>query len=228
RPAELYFLLNPDTVARPGAVGVLARFLRSHPRAGIAGSRLEYPDGRPQPAAFRAPGLLAELENALSLRPVSRVLRSASVLLPQPVNPIRPDWVSGAAMMVRREVFERVGLLDERYFMYFEELDLCERAGRAGFEVWHVPESRVVHLIGQASGIGRERRRRPAYWFESRRRYWVKNHGVAGAAAADAVRIAGTALHRAGLKVRGRPNWMPPGFLRDLVRHSVFVRGFRT
>ena len=76
-------------------------------------------------------------------------------------------------------MFDAVGLFDEEYFLYFEELDFCLQAHRAGFRCWYVPESRIVHFVGQASGVTGERaaaRRRPGYWFDSRRRLFVKDH----------------------------------------------------
>ena len=67
------------------------------------------------------------------------------------LNPAGVDWVAGASMIVRREVFDAVGLLDEHYFMYFEEVDFCLRARKAGWTCWYVPEARVVHLVGQGA-----------------------------------------------------------------------------
>ncbi|TVQ30761.1 MAG: glycosyltransferase family 2 protein [Phycisphaeraceae bacterium] len=229
-PPNFILLLNPDTVVRPGAIDAILEVMRSNPDIGVAGARLEHPDGEEQSAAFRFPTIMSEMEGSANLSPVSKLLGRWRVWLESQSQSAPVDWVSGAAMMVRREVFEEIGLLDERYFMYYEELDFCRRARRAGFEIWHVPASRIVHLVGQSSGltVGPERqKRRPAFWFRSRRWYWVKHHGYLGAAAADLTRIAGTAACRLGLAVRGKPNWMPPRYLRDLVRHSVFVEGFR-
>jgi GT2 family glycosyltransferase len=132
-------------------------------------------------------------------------------------------------MIVRREVFEAVGLFDDAYFMYFEEVDFCLRAGRAGWPCWYVPASRVVHLVGQASGVtdkAQSRKRRPAYWFESRRRYFVRNHGRVYAAVADAAWATGYALWRVRRAVQRKPDNDPAALLRDFIRHSVFLRGF--
>ncbi len=82
--------------------------------------------------------------------------------------------------MIRREVIDQIRLLDEGYFMYYEEVDFCKRAQKAGWECWYVPQSRVIHLVGQASGINSadtQPIRSPAYVFESRRRYFQKLHG---------------------------------------------------
>jgi N-acetylglucosaminyl-diphospho-decaprenol L-rhamnosyltransferase len=221
---ELVLLLNPDTIVRPGALGVLVRFLDEHPEAAIAGPRLEHANGEPQHSAFRWPTLLSELDAGLRLGTVSRLLSRWQVALPIGDEAREVDWVSGAALLARGEVFERVGLLDEQYFMYFEELDLCRRAARMGMRAWHVPEARVVHLVGQASGVNNPLmppRRRPAYWFESRRRYFRKTHGRVYAGAVDAARIAGCAVWRVRRRLQRKPDTDPPAFLQDLIRHSM-------
>ena len=122
-------------------------------------------------------------------------------------------------MMVRRAVFDRVGLLDEGYFLYYEETDFCLRARRAGWECWYVPASRVVHLVGQSSGVTdrhRPRGRRPAYWFASRRRYFERNHGPGYAALASAAWAAGFALWRARRRVQRKPGHGPGRAARGL------------
>jgi N-acetylglucosaminyl-diphospho-decaprenol L-rhamnosyltransferase len=226
--AECFFLLNPDTIVHPGALTALLQFLKDHPAAGIVGSRLEHRDGAPQPSAFRFHSFLSELENGARLGLLSRLLRSRIVAQPPADEPIRTDWVSGAAMMIRREVLEKVGLLDDGYFMYYEEVDLCLRAQSAGFECWHVPQSRIIHLIGQASGVNdpaRPKRRRPGYWFESRQRYFRKNHGRLYAALADAAWASGYITWRLRRIVQRKGDPDPPMLLRDFLRHSILLGG---
>lgn len=226
---QYVLLLNPDTLVRPKALEALVEFMDRHPDVGIAGSRLEDPDGTPQRSAFRFHSVVNEFEGGLRFGPVSRVLTKHVVAPDVSAVPVRTDWVAGASMIVRRDVFEAVGLLDEQYFMYFEEVDFCLRASRAGFPCWYVPDSRVVHLVGQASGVTdptRRRKRRPAYWFESRRRYFVKNFGRTYAAAADAAFMASFATWRARRKVQGKPDTDPDRMLGDFAQHSVFAKGF--
>lgn len=231
---EFILLLNPDTVVRPGAIHELLKFMEANPAAGLAGSRLEDPDATPQQSAFRFPSVRSEFETTIRFGPVSRLLKNKLVALPVSDTPHRCDWLAGASLIVRREVFDAVGPLDTDYFMYFEETDFCLAAQRAGFQAWYVPASRVVHLVGQASGVtvkndtAKPAKRRPAYWFESRKRYFVKNHGKRVATLADAVWIVGFALWRTRVKVTGRPDRDPEKLLSDFVRHSVFRRGFKT
>ena len=232
-PPRFVWLLNPDTVVRPGALEQLLAFMQQHPAAGLAGSRLEDPDTTPQASAFRFPSLLNTFESTLRLGPVSRLLNNRLTAMPIRDEPHRADWLAGASLLVRREVLQAVGPLDAGYFMYFEETDFCLAARRAGFECWYVPTSRVVHLVGQASGVtakhsaAQPAKRRPRYWFDSRKRYFVKNHGRLGAALADAAWIAGFAAWRLRVNLTGRrhdPD--PPRMLADFIRHSVFVSGF--
>lgn len=215
---DYLMLLNPDTVCAPAAIRSLVDFMESHPRAGIAGSRLENAEGRVECSAHNAPSPLGELESTAGVGLLSRVLRRHAVSPPARGEAHECDWVSGASLMVRRPVFERVGLLDEGFFLYFEEVDFCLRARRAGWEVWFVPGSRVTHFEGAATGIGSARRRRPGYWYDSRRRFFVKHFGVGGLVLADALWALGRLLFlmRAALRRRGASS-DPRRFAFDLL-----------
>lgn len=228
-PPEYVMLLNPDTVARPGAVEILWRFLQEHPEVGIAGSRLEDEDGTQQHSRFRFPSFWSEVDSLLSFGPVSRLLRRHAVADPLAPRSEQVDWLSGASMMVRRAVFERLGPLDEEYFMYFEELDFCLHARRAGWICWFVAESRVVHYIGRSSSVDHTNsaaRALPGYWFRSRRRYWVKNHGLAFALWLDSVALACDALRRARMFLTRQPDRKPANFARGVLSMGL-SRGAR-
>jgi len=121
---EYVLLLNPDTVVRPGAVRELVAFMDAHPKAGVAGSRLEGLDSTAQRSAFRFPNLAAEFDAGFRLGLVSRLLARRLVAPPVRDETHRTDWVCGASMILRRKVFEDVGLFDERFFLYSEETDL--------------------------------------------------------------------------------------------------------
>jgi N-acetylglucosaminyl-diphospho-decaprenol L-rhamnosyltransferase len=213
-------LLNPDTVARSGSIRALSDFLDSHPGVGIAGSCLENAAGGAECSAHNAPSPLGELVSGASLGLLSRVLRRHVVTPPMRDSAHECEWVSGASLMVRREVFESIGLLDEGYFLYFEEADFCLRARRAGWQVWFVPASRVVHLEGASTGITDTSRRRPRYWYDSRRRYFIKHFGAAGLVLADALWAVGTAslaLRRFLRLGAGGNERHPQRFARDLL-----------
>jgi hypothetical protein len=226
---DFVWLLNPDTIVRPGALVSLLEFLQSHPQAGLAGSRLEDPDGTVQRSAFRFPSLPAEVDNGLRLGLATRLL-ARRVVAPEPPGEATPtDWLSGASLMIRWAVIQEIGLLDEGYFMYFEETDFCRRAYRAGWRCWYVPQSRVVHLVGQASGInaGQQNKRRADYWFHSRRRYFLKHLGKIRTAAADGLFMIGFATWRLRRRLQKKADPDPAMFLSDFARWSVWRRGFR-
>ncbi|MEG4574051.1 glycosyltransferase family 2 protein [Microcoleus sp. N3A4] len=227
-PPPYFLLLNPDTVVRPGALKALVDFMDTHPEAGIAGSRLEDPDGTPQQSAFRFHTLASEFDFGWRLGIVSKLLARWAVAPPVPQETCQTDWVAGASAIVRRQVFEAVGLLDEVYFMYYEEMDFCLQANKGGWSCWYVPESRVVHLVGQSSGVNNFKprtKRLPQYWYDSRRRYFVKNYGWLYTALADLFWASGFVFWRMRRVVQRKPDTDPPNMLSDFMSNSVFFKG---
>lgn len=227
---EYCLLLNPDTLVRPGAVKILLEFMDAHPEAGIVGSRLEDPDGTPQGSAFRFHSILGEFDGRLRLGLLTRALKPFVMAPGISDVPTRTDWVAGASMLIRRAVFEQIGLLDEGYFLYFEEVDFCLRAFRAGWSCWYMPQSRVVHLVGQSTGVTNPKsryNRLPQYWFDSRRRYFLKNYGPVYALAVDCVWFFGHLLWEIRRFLQRRPRVDPAAIFGDYARNSVFSRGFR-
>jgi N-acetylglucosaminyl-diphospho-decaprenol L-rhamnosyltransferase len=225
-PPRYVLLLNPDTIVRPGAIRALVAFLEGRPDVGIAGGRLEDPDGTPQRSAFRFPSVLGELEGGLRLGPVSRVLARWVTAPDVPAGPEPIDWVAGACMIIRREVFEAIGLMDEGYFMYFEEVDFCHRARRAGWPCWYSPAAHVVHLVGRSSGVTdprAARQRRPGYWFHARRRYFLNNHGRAATVLADLAWSLGYASFRLRRLVQRKPDTDPQWMLWDFIRYNFLL-----
>lgn len=221
---EAFLLLNPDTYVHPGAVAALAAFLAARPDVGIAGSRLEDEDGTVQHSRFRFPGVLNALDEGCQFGPVHRLLRRWATCPPLADAPHRVDWLSGACMLVRRDVFARVGPFDEGFFLYFEELDFTRRAHALDIASWQVPASRVVHLVGRSTGVTvRDRRppRLPAYWFASRARYFRKHHGRLYRLAVDLAFIGGRLFGETLRAARRRPANAPPRLLRDFARHLI-------
>jgi N-acetylglucosaminyl-diphospho-decaprenol L-rhamnosyltransferase len=222
---DLVWLLNPDTIVLEGALQSLERHMRENPSVGIGGSRIVNLDGSTRLSAFRFPSALGELESIMSLRLASRVLRRFVIAPPAPSQATRVDWVSGASMMVRAPVFAQIGLLDEDYFMYFEETDFCLRAARSGIECWYLPEGRIVHLVGKSSGVtgtARSKKRRPGYWFASRGRYFRRNLGSAAFHAANLLWLLAYPLGSLLLAVRGRKRDDPPLLWWDFLRFNYF------
>lgn len=213
------WFLNPDTYVRPGALEALVSFLATHPEAGIAGSRLEDPDGTPRSFGFRAPRPWREFFRGARLGVLDRLVPQAAVKIEDLRSSRRVDWVTGASFMVRREVLDRIGLMDAGYFLYFEETDLMTRACAAGYEVWHVADSHVVHLAGQATGVRTGRQEQGPeplsdIWLASRRRYMRKHFGRFGPARANLFFLAGDLVYRAHRRLRGRMIHDPPRMWR--------------
>lgn len=215
------FLLNPDTEVRAGAIAALVQFLEAHPEAGIAGPSFETGAGSDWKIAFRFPTLLGELEQGLQLGVATRLLGRWAVVRYMGEHREAVDWISGSSMMIRPEVFAAVGGLDENFFLFFEETDLCRRARSAGYTTWYVPESRVMHIGGATT---KTQTRLPPCWFESRRRYFAVTHGLARAMLIDLVAVSAHLLGAAKRLVQGRQHGGRPRFIRDLLHHSVLWR----
>lgn len=195
RPPDYILLLNPDTVARPAAIEALISFMDVHPEVGIAGSRLQNRGGGFDCTAHNVPSPLGELDGGARLGILSRVLHRYVVTPPMRDLEHQCDWVSGASMVVRRQVFHEIGMLDEGYFLYFEEADFCCRAKTAGWQVWYVPQSVVLHLQGASTGIRSTKVRLAEYWYGSRLRFFIKHYGIGGLVLADILWTVGRATY---------------------------------
>lgn len=180
---SMVLLLNPDTEVAPAAVSRLVRHLEGRPRAGAVGPLLRNTDGSVQGSRRRFPttrvGLLEStpVEWHWSGNPTAARYRMADV---SPGAAQSVDWVTGAAILLRSRALTEVGLFDESFFMYSEELDLCYRLHRAGWEVRFEPAAEVVHHEGRSSDQAVAARHRRFH--RSRVRYFRKHHGRAAAA----------------------------------------------
>jgi N-acetylglucosaminyl-diphospho-decaprenol L-rhamnosyltransferase len=214
-----FYVLNPDATIDPGALRGLLAFMDSHPAAGLLGNTVRN-QGADVVRAFRFPSVLGELVGKAGLGPLTRLLRRYAVPM-SPTESCEVDWVSGVSMLFRGEVFSAAGFFDEGFFLYFEEIDLAKRVHAAGWKVYFVADVGVNHVGGLSTGFKDESRRMPRYWFESRRRYFVKNHGRFYSAACDAAWLLGHGIFktRAGLSRRSDSGRAKVG--RDFVRYSL-------
>lgn len=173
-PGELVLLLNPDTVVAPPAVDRLVEALATTPDAAAAGPRLVDADRRAELSFGRAISPTAELRQKLlmagyawNVGPVVRLVERWTRM------PGDREWLSGACLLLRRLDLEAVGLLDERYFMYYEDVDLCVALRQRGRRVLFVPDAEVQHLRGRSGGHNPELERRRR---ESQLAYYRKHH----------------------------------------------------
>ena len=164
---EFVVLANPDAVPQPGAVAALAEFARAHPKCGIAGPQMLYPDGRWQPSRRRFPTVLGTLVRRTPLRLVARPFerqRRHYLLDERPDEPVEADWMLAAFLLLRRTMLDEIGGLDPGFRMYGGDIDLCYRAAKAGWERWYVPAAIVHHAYDRASDRAFLTRRTLWHW----------------------------------------------------------------
>ena len=137
--------VNPDAVAQPGAVAALRDFMATHERCGIAGPRMVFPDGTPQPSRRRFPTVGGTIVRRTPLRKVVPQQHHFHLDEAPPTEPVETDWMLGGFLLLRRRMVEELGGFDEGFRLYGEDIDLQYRAMRAGWERWYVPAALVVH-----------------------------------------------------------------------------------
>jgi GT2 family glycosyltransferase len=199
--APLVLFLNPDAVPEPGAIALLGEVVGRDVRLGAVGARLVDPRGETTAAAAGSePGLRSAAGHFLLLSRLPLVGRWFPPLqLSDAAQPARVDWVSGGAMVVRREAFSAVGGFDERYFLYMEDVDLCRRLREAGWRVAYEPGAAVRHAIG-----GSQPEDQPSRWYRAFHRYIVERRGGIAARVTAAMAAVGMALRWLAYR-RGRP-----------------------
>jgi hypothetical protein len=142
---DAVLIANPDAVAEPGAVAVLGDFMDAHPRCGVAGPRMVYPDGSPQPSRRRFPTVRGTIVRRTPLRKVVGQDHHLHQDEEAPGGPVEADWMLGGFLLLRRAMLEELGGLDEGFRLYGEDIDLQYRAKLAGWERWYVPGAVVRH-----------------------------------------------------------------------------------
>jgi N-acetylglucosaminyl-diphospho-decaprenol L-rhamnosyltransferase len=201
-------LANSDAVLRPGALRSLGELLAREPSVGLVGPALEWPCGTPQASCFQDISPLSELVTAARTGPLSRLLPRGEVAIHEPSPTARIDWISFACVLIRREVITSVGVMDDGFFMYFEDVDYCRRARAAGWRIAYVPLARVVHLRGGRSPDefdAHQRQRRPAYYYRARARYLAKYYGRTGPWLGNACWLLGRGVSLARESVAEKP-----------------------
>ena len=143
--AELLVAANPDAIPEDGAVGVLRTFMEEHPRCGVAGPRMVFPDGGWQPSRRRFPTVTGTVVRRTPLRLLVPQRRHFHLDEAPPEEPVPADWMLGGFLMLRRAMLDELGGFDEGYRLYGEDIDLAYRAMRAGWERWYVPAAVVRH-----------------------------------------------------------------------------------
>lgn len=183
RLSDYALLLNSDAVLCPDFFERLSEAITNRPDAGLIAPQIETEDGTPQVSCFRFASWKSEIVRAAASAPVTRLLRRAVVALPAPVDPAEVEWVSFACILLNRRMIDAIGLMDEGYFLYFEDAEYCLRARRNGWSIALAPAARAVHFRGGSGPVKKlqaERKRVPAYFYASRSRFFGHRYGRFG------------------------------------------------
>lgn len=186
--AEYYLLLNSDTIVRPGAIQSLLDAAYQNPEAGMISPRLEWEDATPQESCFRFHTPISELIASASTSFITKLFSKYVVAQPVVERTDFYQWTSFACVLIRAEVLEQVGLLDDEFFMYFEDVEFSYRTVSAGWKILNIPYAHVVHLRGGSSPLKSQaklRKRLPRYFYESRTRFFYLLYGRSGLLAAN-------------------------------------------
>jgi N-acetylglucosaminyl-diphospho-decaprenol L-rhamnosyltransferase len=175
--SEFVLLVNPDARVVAGTLERFLKVARDRPAAGAIGALTRNPDGTIYPSARRVPTLLQGAAHTLlgSLWPQNPLSRAYRIADWDRLSERRVEWVSGSSVLLRRDALDQVGLFDERFFMYVEDMDLCTRLRAAGWEVWFSPELEIEHVGGTATA---GKRRMTLEHSRSIYRYFVKHQSA--------------------------------------------------
>lgn len=217
---DLLLLLNSDTELLPGALRALQAAFAATPQIGITGAQLYFPDRRPQWSGGREPSLLWLFGLASGLPPLLARLRSAPATAAPPERDV--DWVTGAALAMRREVWERCGPLDEGFRFYAQDLDLCRRAAAAGWRVRILRDFGVLHHHGATIGdrAGSVERQNPECLWADLLRWAARARGERWARRARRALLLGASLRLTARRLL----WIPlPAARRPAYRQATAV-----
>ena len=228
KPPSYFYLINPDAVPDHGVVATFLNFMVAHPQVGIVGGALHDEQNNFQASTFRFPSLLSEIDWFLKLGIVTKLLRNYRVPMEAtPTQATAIDWVTGANMVIRREVIEQVGCFDETFFLYWEEVDLCRRVRNAGYEIYFVPNAAVLHIGGVTTGMASfSKKRLPAYWFKSRAHYLRKTFGPGRLVVFNLIAVSCISLRRLRQYLLG-PEIKSPYLWRDFIRYNFFPKRYQ-
>ena len=191
-------LLNPDAFVKPSAIDNSIAFMDSHPQCGLCGGRLVKPDGSLDPSARRFPNFLAKFFTISGLRsrfPHSKLFSRHEFGNFDHNSVMEVDWVPGTFTLYRREMLEKTGLFDERFYIYYEETDLCLNAKKQGWKVYFIPDAEVIHVGGASSKTRKDQKfdagasqvlkfRMRSEWL-----YFRKNYGLGAVLANSGVEL---------------------------------------
>ena len=186
---RLMMMLNPDTIVHPGALREMVDFADAHPQAGMIAPRLLNPDGTLQHNTFRFPDLRQAFYGFFErLTPLDSLQNGRYP--PEDYERVREvEHILGAALLFRRELYDRLPGMDEQFGIYFEETDWCYRARKAGWTLWYTPTASLTHLGGHSTGQNPEKS--SAQFYRSQAYFYSKNYGATRYMLLKCVTVAG-------------------------------------
>lgn len=225
-PPGYIMLLNPDCTIERHAVTVLRDEMAAYPHCAIVGSQLFNPDGSWTGSAFRFPTLGREFLRGARVSFLGRLLGISPTLITSESS-CEAEWVTGASCLLRTRALNEVGLFDEGFFLYFEEVELMHRLQKAGWSIRYAPSSRVFHIGGASTGLREGKALTapsfPLYWFESRRRFFTLAYGPFKAWVAGIFWISGAFIGQAvGLIRPSRADPSAMADMKQMLRHGLW------
>ncbi len=195
---DYFYLLNPDAVPESGAIEEAVKQAKDRFDCCIVGSQMLDEEGNKAASAFRFPSIISEFNRGAHVGLVDRFFPQASLVLPTNNTTVMCDWVCGAGFLIPIKTYEQLGEMDEKYFLYYEEVDYMKRARKLGIPVLVTSESKVVHIAGVSTGIvgGKVKKSSiPVYWYQSWHRFFFKNHSKSKALMCGVAWIAGRIIN---------------------------------
>ncbi|MFK5970531.1 MAG: glycosyltransferase family 2 protein, partial [Candidatus Marithrix sp.] len=197
--SKYYLLLNSDTLIIQGSISKLVKTALEHKDAGLITPKLEWPNTNPQISCFNNLSPISEFISSAKTGFFTKLLNQYNIPIPLSEEITYPKWSSFACVLIKKEVFDDIGLMNDGYFMYFEDAEFCYRANKAGWVTLNQPSSRVVHLRGGSSPVKENtklKKRLPRYYYESRARYFYQLYGWIGLTLANVLWSTGRLLSK--------------------------------
>ena len=222
-PPEYFYFLNPDAKPKPGALEAFLSFMDTNPKVGIAGGLLCNEEGTIETSLFRFPSFLGEVESSISLGVVSKALSNYNLVLETPTQPKAVDWVAGTSFIARSSALQKAGTFDENFFLYWEEIELCYRVIKSGYDVYAIPGAIVEHTGGVSTGMHNPLKRIPDYWFASRSYFFEKTGLVKNMFLLNITVTLCLIIWRTHQALRGR-QLDNPHYVRDFISYNFLSK----
>lgn len=210
--AKYYLLLNSDTIVKEYAIERLMASIQSNSKVGLVTPALHSENGEIQDSCFRYMTPISEFIAAARTGIIYKLLSKYVIPLSITSEVSSPPWSSFACVLIRKEVFDEVGLLDDGFFMYYEDTEFCYRARKANWNIENNPASQVIHLCGKSSSLNEDKKRnkrQPHYVYESRTRYFYTLYGRKGLVMANIYWLLGRMISKT-IQIMGRKNKATP------------------